>query len=281
MVMRMLGIMLAGCLIACSLQPAEVGRAADAENAKPLRHAHAHNDYLHERPLLDALDHGFCSVEADIYLVDGQLLVAHEAREIRPERTLEKLYLEPLKSRIAANQGRVTPDGPAFGLLIDIKSDAESTYLALHQLLARYAPMLTTVDGGQVRPGAVNIVISGERPQKLIASQATRYCGIDGRSTDLDSDAPAHLLPMISDNWTKLFRWRGVGEMPEPEAQRLRKMVEQAHAKGRSVRFWATPDNPAMWQALLNADVDLINTDDLAGLEKFLRSQPQSSKTGN
>src|SRR5262249_1980163 len=32
----------------------------------PLIHAHAHNDYEHTRPLFDALDQGFCSVEADI-----------------------------------------------------------------------------------------------------------------------------------------------------------------------------------------------------------------------
>src|SRR5262245_58578952 len=44
--------------------------AADAPTT-PLRQAHAHNDYEHPRPLFDALDQGFCSVEADIYLVDG------------------------------------------------------------------------------------------------------------------------------------------------------------------------------------------------------------------
>ena len=43
---------------------------AIAEDVKPLPRAHAHNDYLHQRPLLDALDNGFCSVEADISLVD-------------------------------------------------------------------------------------------------------------------------------------------------------------------------------------------------------------------
>ena len=46
-----------------------------AAQPTPLIHAHAHDDYEHTRPLLDALDHGFCSVEADIYLVDGKLLV--------------------------------------------------------------------------------------------------------------------------------------------------------------------------------------------------------------
>src|SRR5438552_3449936 len=58
----------------------------------PLIHAHAHNDYLHRRPLLDALDCGFCSVEADVHLVDGQLLVAHKLNEVRPELTLQSLY---------------------------------------------------------------------------------------------------------------------------------------------------------------------------------------------
>src|SRR5438552_2878234 len=34
-----------------------------AAQPTPLIHAHAHNDYLHARPLLAALDHGFCSVD--------------------------------------------------------------------------------------------------------------------------------------------------------------------------------------------------------------------------
>jgi putative flavoprotein involved in K+ transport len=42
----------------------------------PLPNAHSHNDYLRPRPLLDALDQGFCGVEADVFLVDGDLLVA-------------------------------------------------------------------------------------------------------------------------------------------------------------------------------------------------------------
>jgi len=35
-----------------------------------LTQAHAHNDYAHARPLFDALDQGFCSVEAYIFLLD-------------------------------------------------------------------------------------------------------------------------------------------------------------------------------------------------------------------
>src|SRR5690349_20625285 len=42
----------------------------------PLVQVHAHNDYEHPHPLFDALAQGFCSVEADIHLVNGHLLVA-------------------------------------------------------------------------------------------------------------------------------------------------------------------------------------------------------------
>src|SRR6476469_2222716 len=74
---------------------------------RPLWRAHAHNDYDHPRPLFDALDHRFGSVEADIYLVDGQLLVAHDPVDLDPTRTLESLYLDPLAARVGANHGSV------------------------------------------------------------------------------------------------------------------------------------------------------------------------------
>src|SRR5438128_1656766 len=35
-----------------------------AAEPTPLLHAHAHNDYEHTHPLFDALEQGFCSVEA-------------------------------------------------------------------------------------------------------------------------------------------------------------------------------------------------------------------------
>ena len=73
--------------------------AKPAEETKPVPQAHAHNDYYHQRPLLDALSHGFCSVEADIFLVDGKLLVGHSRSELKPNNTLERLYLDPLRAR--------------------------------------------------------------------------------------------------------------------------------------------------------------------------------------
>src|SRR5690606_26538592 len=155
-----------------------------------------------------------CSIEADIYLFRGELLVGHGLHELKLERTLEALYLKPLQERVKL-YGAVYPEGPPVTLLIDIKSDGAETYMELHKLLEKYANMLTVVEDKKLREGAVTVIISGNRPAKEIAATEKRYAGIDGRVSDLDSDAASDLIPLISDRWGSHFKWRGKGEMPE------------------------------------------------------------------
>ncbi|MCI0700161.1 MAG: phosphatidylinositol-specific phospholipase C/glycerophosphodiester phosphodiesterase family protein [Planctomycetia bacterium] len=237
----------------------------------PLTRAHAHNDYEHTRPLLDALECGFCSVEADIWLAKGELLVAHTLLQLNAERTLEKLYLDPLRERVKANGGKVFKDGPAFYLMIDIKTNAKETYAALAKVLEKFADMLTVTREGKTEVKAVTVIISGNRDVKTITEQKVRYAAIDGRPADLDGNAPAALIPWISQSWIVLFKWNGTGEMPADERKKLRDFVAKAHKQGRKVRFWATPERVEVWKELLAADVDFLNTDKLADLRKFLR----------
>ncbi|MFE0727132.1 phosphatidylinositol-specific phospholipase C/glycerophosphodiester phosphodiesterase family protein [Streptomyces antibioticus] len=243
---------------------------------RPLWRAHAHNDYEHPRPLLDALDHRFGSVEADIFLVDGELLVAHSADQLDPARTLESLYLAPLAARVRAHHGSVYRGHRwPLQLLVDIKTEGASTYLVLDRQLRRYQGLFTTYAHGKVRPGAVTAVVSGDRAARVpLAAQSVRHAFYDGRLADLGT-TDAAFAPLISDNWTLNFGWLGVGAFPEAERRRLRAIVAAAHARGRRVRFWATPDlagpaRDAVWTELLAAGVDHLNTDDLAGLEAFL-----------
>ncbi|MEU5775975.1 phosphatidylinositol-specific phospholipase C/glycerophosphodiester phosphodiesterase family protein [Streptomyces venezuelae] len=245
---------------------------------RPLFRAHAHNDYEHPRPLFDALDHRFGSVEADIYLVDGQLLVAHDPVDLDPRRTLESLYLEPLAARVRAQHGSVYRGyhRVPFQLLIDIKSEGASTYAELHRHLRRYRHLFTSYSHGKVRRGAVTAVVSGDRAARgPMEAQRVRHAFYDGRLADLGGPASASLIPLISDNWSLNFGWQGVGPMPATEREKLRGIVSAAHARRQRVRFWATPDLPgaqreAVWGELLAAGVDHLNTDDLAGLEAFL-----------
>lgn len=271
MLRRALGVLVAAGAVLLTALPATA-----ADGAEPLPRAHAHNDYEHERPLLDALDHGFTSVEADIYLVDGELRVGHDPEDLRPGRTLQSLYLEPLALRVRQGYGHVFPGSRRqLQLLVDIKNTGAATYTELDKVLGAYRKMLTTYHKGKVKPGAVTVVISGDRPRELMAAQERRYAFYDGRMSDLGQGNPS-LIPLISDNWTNHFTWRGDGEMPAAERDKLRQIVATAHRDGQRVRFWATPDTAgpareAIWRELIAADVDHINTDDLAGLQQFLR----------
>ncbi|MEV0173906.1 phosphatidylinositol-specific phospholipase C/glycerophosphodiester phosphodiesterase family protein [Streptomyces sp. NPDC050803] len=244
---------------------------------RPLWRAHAHNDYEHPRPLLDALDHRFGSVESDIFLVGDQLLVAHDPEDLDPSRTLESLYLDPLAARVRANHGSVYRGyRKPLQLLIDIKTEGSSTYLELDRHLKRYKHLFTTYAHGRVFPGPVTAVISGDRAARVpMEAQTVRRAFYDGRLADLGSAAPASFIPLISDNWTRNFTWLGAGAFPDAERQKLHAIVHAAHTRGQRVRFWATPDLPgperdALWTELIAADVDHLNTDDLAGLEAFL-----------
>lgn len=244
----------------------------------PLPQAHSHNDFLRSRPLLDALDHGFCSVEADIFRVGDALLVAHGRATLRPTRTLEALYLDPLRARVRANGGRVHPGGPPFILLIDIKEQGAEVYERLREVLARYRDMLTEVRDGVVTERAVTVVISGDRPREQILADRTRHAAIDGRLEDLESTLPVHAMPLVSDNWPSHFRWRGEGPMPEEERRKLRGIVERAHSAGRRVRFWAIPHSEAVWEELLAAGVDLLNVNLLPRLRDFLLARRERAQ---
>ena len=252
------------------------GFAVSLSATEPLRQAHAHNDYEHSRPLLDALDNGFTSVEADVFAHEGELKVAHYYLGIRQGRTLKSLYLEPLKQIAAKNKGFIYPDESTFTLLVDFKSDDKATYELLAKTLAEYRELVVAPAGKENAP--VQVIISGNRPFSLVQNDESRLCGLDGRVSDLNSTIPASILPLISDNWGKHFKWDGNGPMPAAERDKLVNIVERSHAAGRRVRFWATPEREAVWSELLSAGVDHINTDKLARLATFLTSAKATKK---
>ena len=250
-----------------------IGLSFAADTVEPLPQAHAHNDYEHERPLLDALDNGFCSVEADVWLVDGELLVAHDRDKVKKGRTLQSLYLDPLNERVTKNNGRVYRDGPQVTLLIDFKSPANPTYQALKRVLKSYENMLTRFENGVIHNGAIVVIISGNRPFDQMRGESFRFAGIDGRLSDLKNLPPKDFMPLISDNWKNHFKWRGDGAIADNELKKLRETIKQVQAEGRRIRFWGSPDVPESWKIQRELGADLINTDNLNGLSKYLSTE--------
>jgi hypothetical protein len=233
----------------------------------PHPHGHAHNDYEHARPLFDALRFGFTSVEADVHLVDGQLLVSHNMPK-RDAPTFQSLYLDPLDSLLKANDGKIYPHfAGTFYLMIDFKTEAEATGRALLNVIKNFPALRCE------KHCPVKLFISGHRPINLFINEGFQGLALDGRPYDLGKGFSAEQMPVISDPFSNWCTWKADGPPPADEMNRIRELVARIHAEGKKLRLWAIPDNVKMWDALLNAGVDLINTDRLEELHVFLSNR--------
>jgi glycerophosphoryl diester phosphodiesterase len=233
--------------------------------------AHSHNDYAHARPLVEALEAGFGSIEVDVHLKNGNLLVGHDPADLSSQKTIEREYLEPLQKFVQKKGGHVFKEGQPLILLVDIKTEAMTTYRALEKVLENYKDLLTSFEsekGLQYR--AIWVVISGNRPGELMLGQKQRLAAFDGRLEDFGKELPRDFMPLVSDNWTKHFTWTGLGDFPDDQRTKLNELVEKAHSEGRLIRFWGSPDLTAVWRVQREAGVDLINTDKVPELARFL-----------
>jgi len=239
----------------------------------PLTNGFAHNDYLHKHPLFDALQNGYANIEADIFLRSNKLVVAHINPYFKSHRQLENLYLEPLMKQIKENDGLVYKGyDQSVTLMIDIKTEANSTYAALKPLLEKYKSILTRYEDGKVIYGPVTVVLSGHKPYDVIKGENNRLAFIDEdlRKVTKGDTTSINMCEMASCKYSQFLKWKGNGTISATEQQKLMDYVAMAHKSGEKVRLWASPDNKAVWNELLKCGVDLINTDKLVALKNFL-----------
>lgn len=240
----------------------------------PVLKSHAHNDYVHDRPLFDALAQGFISVEADILLDKDKLYVGHNKVDLvnLPLMPLDSFYLSPLYQRYNELDGSIYPGySGLFYLWIDIKYEGKTVIERLEELIGPYRRMLYSP---ALNPkGKVQLIISGDRPYDLILGDDKPYFFLDGRPADLKDNYSSEKMPFISQNIYNVCQINGEGFLENSELATLEELVAECHDQGKKIRFWATPDNERMWKQLLTAEVDLINTDSLGGLALFLKKQ--------
>jgi len=234
-------------------------------------YAHSHNDYEHERPLLDALDNRCYSVEADIWLVDGKILVSHN--EGNYKGGLKELYLDPLQ-KMADEKGSVFGDGETIYLWLDIKDPRPELRTALQELLDRYS-MFTVYTDKEIKAGAVTAILTGDAESKTQFVEqfpVRKFCRDSNYYKPEDPKADNRWL-WYAPNWKNYINWNGEGEIAPDQYAKLVDMVNDAHAKGRKIRFWSVPDKTSYWKLALETGIDQINTDKLADLNLFLEQR--------
>jgi hypothetical protein len=244
--------------------------------APPLNQGHSHNDYWRPHPLYDALQLGFKSVEADVFLIDTTLQVGHELATLRPTNTLQSLYLDPLR-QMQQTQGGFYSKPAELWLFVDFKNEGSATYARLRKILARYRNLLSTPS--HPRPAGVRVILTGGYPRAEVLADPDGLVFLDGQLADLGPTAPT--ICTVNSDWATYFHWNGTGPMPAAEAARLRTWNDQAQRTGQKIRFWnlsaTTPaQRRAMWATLLRYSAVLVGADELAELKQTIDAQSKS-----
>ena len=190
------------------------------------------------------------SIEVDVLYKNGKLLVAHELSEAEENRTLERLYLKPLKETIELGLF----SNRSLQLLIDVKSDAYRTLDAIIGSLEEFPSIVNHKD--------VKIVISGNRPSIDDYVKYPDFISFDYQSLEHVQDSKIlDKIAMVSLSFRKFSEWNGKGRLTGEDFITVTEVIEKAQALGKPFRFWATPDSKSAWKAFADMGVDFINTD--------------------
>lgn len=222
---------------------------------------HSHNDYLNDIPFSQAFSNRLGCIEADIFPVNGILVVAHSKKEIQPLRTLKNLYLEPLLKKIITDQSQ------RVRLLIDIKEDYPSSLLLLMKELEPLKPYLSVP--GETKP--VLILISGSRPTPAEYKNYPPYIFFDDDLKQPHDATAWQRVGLVSLQFSKYSAWKGENALEKKDRKKLKHTIDSVHLAGKPIRFWGAPDNEKAWKTQMKLGVDLIGTDKIDAISSFLR----------
>jgi alkaline phosphatase len=249
---------------------ASAGITANAQiKAYTVADAHSHNDYKNNIPFYRAYEKGFGSIEADVYAVKGQLMVAHDKKEISAKHSLKILYTDPLIEKLSHDQQR------SLRLLIEVKEDHKAVLpLVIKELkpLEKYF----SYDG---HPGRLSIVITGAVP---LAAELVNYPDWMSFDVDhLDGFTPEQWkkIGLVSFPFTKYVHWNGKGVLNPEEIKRVKGGIDSVHNAGKKIRFFETPDTKSSWLAMMRLGVDVIGADKIEELGDFLNKKERSEYT--
>ncbi|QNF34978.1 alkaline phosphatase [Adhaeribacter swui] len=241
------------------------GQIAQGQARYTSANVHSHNDYQQPVPFHNAYQHKVGSIEADVFLKNNELYVAHELKEIAPERTLDALYLKPLQQQIQKNNGTAYPNAQAvLQILIDLKTPGASTLPVLVRKLEKYPEIKNN--------RTIQIVISGDKPDPSTWATFPGFIHFDGLPGQVYNPEQAKRVSLVSANFRKYSRWNGKGKIEAAELTKIKQLIDSVHHQNQKMRFWATPDNEDSWKTLMNQGVDFIGTDAVTELTTFLKN---------
>lgn len=230
---------------------------------------HSHNDYESVAPFWAAYSERFDSVEADVYCIDGTLFVSHDRKDIKPERTFEALYLQPLLQVFSQNGGRAWADSEqTLQLLVDIKETTEPTLGTLVKLLSAHRDVFDPA----VNPYAVRVVMTGNVPAPADFGKYPDFIFFDGNLELEYTPSQLQRIALFSAPFYKYTLWRGRGRGSKAGWEKVMDAVGKAHSQGKPLRFWGAPESETVYHVFYSLGIDYMNSDRPDECALFYRS---------
>ncbi|MEP6931088.1 MAG: alkaline phosphatase [Flavobacterium sp.] len=225
---------------------------------------HSHNDYASPLPFYEAYANEAGVIEADVFLVNNDLIVAHTSKEISPANSLRNLYLEPLLLKFKALGGKAYKSDKPLILMIDIKSEAEATLKVITEQLKTFPDLISNKN--------FKVIISGNRPEPSKWKEYPSFIYFDGRINETYTTEELSRVEMISEDLKELTVWNGKGVITQPDSEKIQAVIKKVHDQHKKIRFWSTQDNVNTWMTLMNLHVDYIATDNTSALTQFIKN---------
>ena len=226
--------------------------------------AHSHNDYQQPAPFFNAYNLEYGSMEADVYLEENELYVAHTLKDVALHRTFESLYLTPLSEMIQKNGGNVYADtARKLVLMLDIKKEGVASVNKLIEVLMKY-PALTSCR-------SLTILVTGDKPHHSTYSSYPSFLWFDGLLSNNYSKDALSRIAYLNDNFINYSNWKGHEDMLPADWEKLKKAIDKGHALGKKTRLWNTPDFMEGWAKMIELGVDYIDSDSIKALAEFLK----------
>jgi hypothetical protein len=238
---------------------------------------YSHNDYRGPRPLSDAIEAGFRGVEADVFLVDGELRVGHSLGDARRGPRLADAYITPLDSLFAHCERAPADASPRFLLLLEVKDRSPATHDSLMVLLSLHPRLFLTP---APHLSAVEVVLVGWTPP-LTRGRDEVARALGARQYRMRS--PADTLIPSDDRVTRLVSvdyGKRIGRWWRRGSTRRRWLTAIGSVKRRYphvlVRAHNVPADAAVMARLFAAGVDLVGATDVASFARALEHVPPS-----
>ncbi|BGP39017.1 hypothetical protein JCM10450v2_002974 [Rhodotorula kratochvilovae] len=239
------------------------------------------------------LKEGATWLGVDVWLVDGELLVASKESALDPSHTFSAVIVGPLlrifsppdappttsRRRRSSVFSHVKPQTP-FQLVLRLRTPASITFPFVVSDLAplQDASLLTTYcpNGGATTPGLITVVSSSANGaemvplEELTVVQGPRcvfrdapVAAFDGEDGAATADIDPAVTPVAAGALVEATGWDGQKPLTAEQRERIARQVERAHARGLKVRYEALPNFPIhvreqCRQTLAALDVDYL-----------------------